>query len=87
MILEGSSQDPWSAMDKIEFVFGSDGNCYKRRKSKNLPLPGARECSVVDIILNYFIARTETAGSVRMDPRFENIAHREWFIDAIGRLR
>ena len=36
---------------------------------------------------NYFIARTSSAGTVRMDPHFAERAHREWFLDGVGRLR
>jgi len=42
---------------------------------------------VVDVVQNFFIARTQTAGSIRMDPQFARKGHREWFIDAIGKLR
>ena len=38
-------------------------------------------CYVSDIVSNYFIARTSTAGKVRMDPLFSQRAHREWFLD------
>ena len=50
-------------------------------------LPGYEKCQASDIILNFFIARTLTAGTVRMDGLFKQIAHREYFLDGIGKLR
>ena len=50
-------------------------------------LPGYEKCQASDIILNFFIARTLTAGTIRMDGLFKQIAHREYFIDGIGKLR
>ena len=50
-------------------------------------LPGYERCQASDIILNFFIARTLTAGTVRMDGLFKQIAHREFFLDGIGKLR
>jgi len=33
------------------------------------------------------MARTLTAGTIRHDGLFKQIAHREYFLDAIGKLR
>ena len=53
------------------------GTSYKKR----------RHCHIADIVQNFFLARTLTAGTIRMDPQFKQRAHREWFLDAIGKLR
>lgn len=45
------------------------------------------KCYVSDITSNYFIARTTSAGTIRMDPVFSQRAHREFFLDGIGHLR
>lgn len=80
--------DEWSKYNKIIIKNGIDGNCYDRVKADRIPLPYfGDDCHLADIIPNFFIARTETAGSVRMDPQFKQKAHREWFIDSIGKLR
>ena len=50
-------------------------------------LPGFEKCHAADIVQNFFIARTLTAGSNRFDGLFKQIAHREYFLDAIGKLR
>ena len=41
----------------------------------------------MDLVKNFFIARTATAGKVRMDPHFITTGHKEFFIDSIGKLR
>ena len=51
------------------------------------PLPGVEKCHATDIIQNFFIGRTLTAGKIRHDGLFKQIAHREYFLDAIGKLR
>ena len=51
------------------------------------PLPGFEKCHAADIVQNFFIARTLTAGTIRFDGLFKRIAHREYFLDAIGKLR
>ena len=51
------------------------------------PLPGFENCHAADIVQNFFIARTLTAGSNRFDGLFKQIAHREYFLDTIGKLR
>ena len=50
-------------------------------------LPGFEKCHAADIVQNFFIARTLTAGSHRFDGLFKQTAHREYFLDAIGKLR
>ena len=44
-------------------------------------------CVVNDIVKNFFIGRTSSAGAIRMDPNFSQRGHREFFIDSIGKLR
>ena len=51
------------------------------------PLPRFENCHAVDIVQNFFIARTLIAGTIRFDGLFKQIAHREYFLDAIGKLR
>ena len=50
-------------------------------------MPGFPNCRARDIIKNYFIARTSTAGTIRMDPHFARTGHKEFFLDAFGHLR
>ncbi|CAG5089286.1 Oidioi.mRNA.OKI2018_I69.PAR.g12158.t2.cds [Oikopleura dioica] len=79
----------WNSYDKISIQYSAEGNCYKRDKHQILTnLPGFEEnCIVNDIVKNFFIGRTSTAGSIRMDPNFSQRGHREFFLDSIGKLR
>ena len=52
-----------------------------------MKIPEYPECQIADIVTNYFIARTTSAGTIRMDPQFRERAHREWFLDGVGFLR
>ena len=81
-------ETPWNRHNRFVIDRSDNGNCFNRIIGKTIPLPGyATDCHVADVVQNFFIARTQTAGSVRMDPQFDQKAHREWFIDAIGKLR
>ena len=64
------------------------GFCYDRRAAEySVKIPGYPDCIIADIVTNYFIARTLSAGTIRMDPQFRERAHREWFLDGVGFLR
>ena len=69
---------------KLSFESHVSKSIEKARKSA---LPGYEKCQASDIILNFFIARTLTAGTIRMDGLFKQISHREYFLDGIGKLR
>ena len=65
-----------------------DGFCYDRRPAPyHVKIPEYPDCKISDIVTNYFIARTTSAGTIRMDPQFRERAHREWFLDGVGFLR
>ena len=65
-----------------------NGFCYTRIPYQpTIQMPGYPDCHVTDITSNYFIARTVTAGTIRMDPKFRRKAHKEWFLDGLGFLR
>ena len=65
-----------------------DGFCYDRRPAPyHVKIPEYPDCQIADIVTNYFIARTTSAGTIRMDPQFRERAHREWFLDGVGFLR
>ena len=65
-----------------------DGFCYDRRPAPyHVKIPEYPDCQIADIVTNYFIARTTSAGTIRMDPQFRERSHREWFLDGVGFLR
>uniref|UniRef100_S4RUY9 Glycosyltransferase 2-like domain-containing protein n=1 Tax=Petromyzon marinus TaxID=7757 RepID=S4RUY9_PETMA len=65
----------------------SDGDCLYRTMSTYRRLDGFPTCSLVDMVVNFFLARTENMRSVSFDPQFSRIGHPEFFIDGLGKLR
>ena len=86
-----NSHEPntWSSQIKLDIERTSAGNCFNRSTmEQQIPLPKFESgCIVADIVENFFLARTISAGSIRMDPQFRQKAHREWFMDGIGKMR
>ena len=83
----GTHHDAWGRHGKYTIKHGSSGYCVNRDDGFYGTLAGYENCQVADIVLNFFIARTLTAGTIRFDPLFRQMAHREYFLDAIGKLR
>ncbi|XP_077867971.1 beta-1,4 N-acetylgalactosaminyltransferase 1-like [Saccoglossus kowalevskii] len=82
--MEDIIKDGWS---DVEYVKGQDGGCLFRRK---LPVTKVKEfpnCKLKDMVINFFMAKTDAVRNVGFDLVFERIAHREFFIDALGYLR
>ena len=79
--------DKWDQMARFYLTRSPDGFCYYRGKFDLPPMEKYPNCSVRDIVLNYFIGRVSTAGGVRMDPHFSRTGHKEFFLDALGELR
>ena len=82
-----TSLNTWRRHGKYKVKRGSTGYCVNRENGFYGTLEGFKNCQVGDVVANFFIARTLTAGTVRFDPLFKQIAHREYFLDAIGKLR
>ena len=82
-----TSLNTWRRHGKYKVKRGSSGYCVNRENGFYGTLEGFKNCQVGDVVANFFIARTLTAGTVRFDPLFKQIAHREYFLDAIGKLR
>ncbi|KAJ0057643.1 hypothetical protein NL108_011617, partial [Boleophthalmus pectinirostris] len=64
-----------------------EGGCLSARLNKVLqPLPGYPQCSLVSGVVNFFLARTDSAQKVRFDPVLKRVAHPEFFMDGLGSL-
>ncbi|XP_078449469.1 beta-1,4 N-acetylgalactosaminyltransferase 1-like [Lampetra fluviatilis] len=66
---------------------GSDGDCLYRHSGSYHKLDGFPSCTLVDVVVNFFLARTENMRRVSFDPQFSRIGHTEFFIDGLGKLR
>ncbi|XP_065147483.1 beta-1,4 N-acetylgalactosaminyltransferase 2-like isoform X2 [Paramisgurnus dabryanus] len=64
-----------------------EGGCISRGSGTHkAPLPGFEGCFFTDIVVNYFVARTDAVRRVGFDPLLRRVAHPEFFIDGLGHL-
>ena len=83
-----SWNNAWQANNYFYIDRSQEGFSYDRRPIPNrLRIPGYPNCQIAEVTSQYFIARTSTAGTIRMDPQFRQRAHIEWFLDGIGFMR
>ncbi|CAL8264871.1 unnamed protein product [Gadus morhua 'NCC'] len=84
-----------ASVNGSEFYFSIDyeegdgvyGGCLQRKsKVKIRSLPNYPQCSIVDGVVNFFLARTDAVNRVRFDPKLKRVAHSEFFMDGLGQL-
>uniref|UniRef100_A0A8C4WUB9 Glycosyltransferase 2-like domain-containing protein n=1 Tax=Eptatretus burgeri TaxID=7764 RepID=A0A8C4WUB9_EPTBU len=63
------------------------GFCVKRLGGSYHKVPGFPRCVITDLVINFFMAKTERVRTVGFDPRLSRIAHTEFFIDGLGHLQ
>ncbi|KAM8945818.1 beta-1,4 N-acetylgalactosaminyltransferase 2 [Pelodytes ibericus] len=64
-----------------------DGDCLHWREGSYHEIPGFPNCVLTDGVVNFFLAMKDSVMSVGFDPKLQRVAHTEFFIDALGRLR
>ncbi|XP_070576524.1 beta-1,4 N-acetylgalactosaminyltransferase 1-like [Ptychodera flava] len=74
---------------RFEFQYGNkEGDCLvikdEQYYHKVAEFP---KCFWADATTNFFMARTSSARKIGFDPFFERVAHPEYFIDSLGKLR
>ncbi|XP_078469197.1 beta-1,4 N-acetylgalactosaminyltransferase 1-like [Lampetra fluviatilis] len=74
---------------KLKVVAGSpeEGDCLFRLSGSYQQLDGFPSCDIVDVVVNFFMARTTSVRAVGFDPQFSRVGHTEFFIDGLGKLR
>ncbi|CAL8402611.1 unnamed protein product [Gadus morhua 'NCC'] len=66
---------------------GVTGGCMDRKPDiKFQSLPNYPQCSIVNGVVNFFLARTDAVNRVRFDPKLKREAHSEFFMDGLGQL-
>ncbi|XP_065108832.1 beta-1,4 N-acetylgalactosaminyltransferase 2-like isoform X2 [Paramisgurnus dabryanus] len=71
----------------LEYVENDEGGCLRRFQGRHhKPLPGFDGCFFVDVIVNFFLARTDAVRRVGFDPFLKKVGHTEFFIDGLGKL-
>ncbi|XP_006823617.1 beta-1,4 N-acetylgalactosaminyltransferase 1-like [Saccoglossus kowalevskii] len=83
-ISEDTSKNGWS---EVEYVKHEDGGCLFKRDTPVKRVEGFPNCILKDMVINFFMAKTEAIRKVGFDLVFERISHREFFVDALGYLR
>ncbi|XP_037701898.1 beta-1,4 N-acetylgalactosaminyltransferase 1 isoform X2 [Choloepus didactylus] len=63
------------------------GDCLRQKRGFHHELVGFPGCVVTDGVVNFFLARTDKVREVGFDPRFNRVAHLEFFLDGLGSLR
>ncbi|XP_044152696.1 beta-1,4 N-acetylgalactosaminyltransferase 2 isoform X2 [Bufo gargarizans] len=66
---------------------GEDGDCLHWSAGGYHTIPGFPNCILTGGVVNFFLAHTDRVLGVGFDPKLSRVAHTEFFIDALGRLR
>ncbi|XP_073462500.1 beta-1,4 N-acetylgalactosaminyltransferase 2-like [Aquarana catesbeiana] len=66
---------------------GDEGDCLHWEKGAYHQIEGFPNCVLCSGVVNFFLAHTERVLGVGFDPKLNRIAHTEFFIDGLGRLR
>ncbi|XP_062387049.1 beta-1,4 N-acetylgalactosaminyltransferase 1-like [Sardina pilchardus] len=84
----GGSVDTNRFYFTLEQEEGADGEggCLSRLHKYHKQLPGFENCVLVDGVVNFFLARTDSARRVGFDPKLNRVGHSEFFMDGLGRL-
>lgn len=64
-----------------------EGDCLHWRGGGYHPIEGFPDCVLTGGVVNFFLAHTERILGVGFDPKLSRVAHTEFFIDGLGRLR
>ncbi|CAH1266400.1 B4GALNT2 [Branchiostoma lanceolatum] len=75
--------------EKMDIVPGDEnGDCLRIHDLHHWgPVPGFPQCRLSTRVINFFLARTDSVRAVGFDPVYTRIAHTQFFMAAIGRLR
>ncbi|XP_077471812.1 beta-1,4 N-acetylgalactosaminyltransferase 1a [Stigmatopora argus] len=65
---------------------GEDGDCIYIMGGYHHAIEGFPTCVVADVVINFFMGRTEKVQQVGFNPRLSRRGHLEFFIDGLGSL-
>ncbi|XP_002733029.1 beta-1,4 N-acetylgalactosaminyltransferase 1-like [Saccoglossus kowalevskii] len=83
-VVEDFSEKAWT---DVAYARGNGSGCLIRRRTPVVTLKEFPNCKLKDMVINFFMAKTEAVRKVGFDLTFERFAHREFFVDALGFLR
>ncbi|XP_002735531.1 beta-1,4 N-acetylgalactosaminyltransferase 1-like [Saccoglossus kowalevskii] len=64
-----------------------NGGCISESHASYGTLKEFPNCQLKDMVINFFMAKTEAVRKVGFDLEFERISHRDFYVDALGHLR
>nr|XP_055036367.1 beta-1,4 N-acetylgalactosaminyltransferase 2-like [Misgurnus anguillicaudatus] len=71
----------------LEYIEDDEGGSLRRFQGRHhKPLSGFDGCFFVDVVVNFFLARTDAVRRVGFDPFLKRVGHTEFFIDGLGKL-
>ncbi|XP_002733030.1 beta-1,4 N-acetylgalactosaminyltransferase 2-like [Saccoglossus kowalevskii] len=82
--LVSRKEHPWA---HVSYINDDDGGCISESDTSYGTLKEFPNCKLMDIVTNFFMAKTDAVRTVGFDSVFERISHREFFVDALGHLR
>ncbi|XP_030649797.1 beta-1,4 N-acetylgalactosaminyltransferase 2-like, partial [Chanos chanos] len=87
VVAGGVSRDRVYFKVKYEKGHMEEGGCLSRFIGRShQALPGQPHCSLVDGVVNFFLARTDSVRRVGFDPFLKRVGHSEFFFDGLGDL-
>lgn len=66
---------------------GQDGDCLHAIHGRYRRMVQFPECDIVDVVVDFFMARTSVVRQVGFDPEYRRIGHTSFFIDGLGKMR
>nr|XP_006812184.1 PREDICTED: beta-1,4 N-acetylgalactosaminyltransferase 2-like [Saccoglossus kowalevskii] len=66
---------------------GQDGDCLWSIHARYRPLERFPQCDVVDVVVDFFMAKTSVVRQIGFDPEYRRIGHTAFFIDGLGKMR
>ncbi|XP_031415802.1 beta-1,4 N-acetylgalactosaminyltransferase 1-like [Clupea harengus] len=87
MVSAGVGRSGFSYRMTYEEGQEDEGGCLLRfRGPYKETVPGFPQCSLSNVVINFFLARTDSVRKVLFDPRLKRAAHSQFFVDAVGKL-
>ncbi|XP_028834220.1 beta-1,4 N-acetylgalactosaminyltransferase 1-like isoform X2 [Denticeps clupeoides] len=74
---------------RITYEEGDDGEggCLQRYNGPlKEPIPGFPQCFLSNVVINFFLGRSDSVRKVSFDPQLKRAAHSQFFIDGLGDL-
>ncbi|XP_077985231.1 beta-1,4 N-acetylgalactosaminyltransferase 1-like [Glandiceps talaboti] len=72
------------------FIFkngGQTGDCLRTLHGRYHRVERFPECDIVDVVVDFFMAKTSVVRKIGFDPEYRRIGHTAFFVDGLGKMR